>query len=220
MKILSKFLKFLKTLLSFIISAIAVYFVLALVLSLFKTHPQKQLCSPIHETFVSTNGVHLDIVLHIENIDEEFLYNLEVLPGTNYVSFGWGDKDFYINTPEWSDLTFKTAFKALFIKSETAMHVTCYKNKYESWKPLLLCTSQLNSINNYIEKSFLINETKTFVKINVEGYNNYDSFFEAKGSFSFFKTCNIWVNKALKEAEIKTSVWSPFDFGVLFHISN
>ena len=55
-------------------------------------------------------------------------------------------------------------------------------------------------------------------KLDVEGYNSYDSFFEAKGSFSFYRTCNIWVNKALKVIGVKTSIWSPFDFGVLHHL--
>jgi len=38
------------------------------------------------------------------------------------------------------------------------------------------------------------------------------------GSFSLFNTCNVWVNKALKVTGIETSVWSPFDFGVLHHL--
>jgi hypothetical protein len=83
-----------------------------------KTHPPKQDCVTDREIYITTNGVHLDIVLPVENVEPEFLSRLEILPGTKYVSFGWGDKEFYINTPQWKDLTLKTAFKALFLKSK------------------------------------------------------------------------------------------------------
>ncbi|HDR51371.1 MAG TPA: DUF2459 domain-containing protein, partial [Mariniphaga anaerophila] len=85
-------------------------------------------------------------------------------------------------------------------------------------KKIRLCSWQLDSLNRYIENSFKKNENGHFIQINFEGYNQYDSFYNAKGSFSLFRTCNVWVNVALKEIEVKTSVWSPFDFGVLFHI--
>jgi len=96
----------------------------AFILSLLKTHPVKLNCLAEKEIFVSSNGVHLDIILPLENIDSEFLRKLEIPSQTEYISFGWGDKQFYVNTPEWKDLTFKTAFTALFLKSESAMHVT------------------------------------------------------------------------------------------------
>jgi len=48
----------------------------------------------------------------LEELNYEFLKKLEIMPRTKYVSFGWGDKEFYINTLEWKDITFKIAFEA------------------------------------------------------------------------------------------------------------
>jgi len=98
------------------------------------------------------------------------------------------------------------------------MHVTCYQGSYQSWKRLSLCNSQLKLLNSYIENSFAKTENGNLIKLNVDGYYNYDSFFEAKGSFSFYKTCNIWVNKAMKIIGVKTSIWSPFEFGIMLHL--
>ncbi len=202
----------------FLVSATVLYFIAAIVFSVLKTHPPNLNCITDKEIFITTNGVHLDIILPLENVDREFLNKLEILPGTKYVAFGWGDKEFYINTPQWKDLTFKTAFKALFLKSETAMHVTGYRNSYSSWRKIKLCSSQLGTLNSYIEKSFLKTGNGNLQKIAVPGYYGYDAFYEAKGSFSLFRTCNIWVNKALKATGVETSVWSPFDLGVLYHL--
>ena len=199
-------------------SAIVVYFIFAVLFSFLKTIPPKQNCTATNEIFITSNGVHLDIILPVENVNPRFLEKLDILPGTKFVSFGWGDKEFYINTPEWSDLTFTTAFKVLFVKSKTAMHVICYENSYQSWKHLNLCDVQIDSLNRFIENSFKKTENGNVVKLDVKGYYNYDSFFAAKGSFSIFQTCNVWVNNALKEIGVKTSIWSPFDFGVLHHV--
>ena len=217
-KTIIQIFKLLKQFFIFLISAVILYFIAALIFSVLKTHPPKTDCLAENEIYITTNGVHLDIVLPVENVKPELLNNLEILPGTKYVSFGWGDREFYINTPQWKDLTFKTAFKALFLKSETAMHVTCYSTSYSSWIKIKICTSQLDLLNSYIEKSFSKNENGSFKKIAVPGYYNSDFFYEATGSFSLFNTCNVWVNKALKVTGIQTSVWSPFDFGVLHHL--
>jgi uncharacterized protein (TIGR02117 family) len=217
-KTINLIFKLLKQFFIFLISAVFLYFLAALILSFLVTNPPKTDCLPENEIFIATNGVHLDIVLPVQNIAPELLKNLEILPGTKYVSFGWGDKEFYINTPHWKDLTFKTAFKALFLKSETAMHVTFHQNAFRSWKTVKLCNSQLDVVNKTIERSFSKNENGRLQKFDVPGYFENDAFYAANGSFSFFRTCNVWVNNVLKEAGIKTSVWSPFDFGVLHHL--
>jgi len=168
-KIIRWIFKLLKPAMIFLISAILIYLTSALIFSVLKTYPPKLNCLAENEIFITTNGVHLDIVLSVENIDTEFLKKLEILPQTKYLAFGWGDKQFYINTPEWKDLTFNTAFKALFLKSETAMHVTCYRNSYSLWRKIKLCSSQLDSLNSYIEKSFLKSDNGRLQKIAVTG---------------------------------------------------
>ncbi len=218
-KIFIRFFKLVKTVFLVFVSLIVIYFIAALILSVVKTRPPVQDCNEKKELFITTNGVHLDIIIPMELLNPDFSRNLETLPGTKYVSFGWGDRNFYINTPEWKDLTFPTAFNALFLKSKTAMHVTCLQQKYSGWEPFYLCPERLGDLHFYIENSFLRNENGTFIKIPVQGYYGFDFFYEAKGSFSLFKTCNVWVNNALKTAGFETSVWSPFDWGVLYHLS-
>lgn len=217
-KILRKSWKILRNLVSTILLATVIYFAVALLLSFLPTHPPEKNCQPEHKIFVSTNGVHLDIILPIENIDPDLRSQLQLPTGTHFVSFGWGDKEFYIKTPEWSDLTFPVAFRALFLKTEAAMHVTSLGRTFSDWKELEICTGQLNALNSYINSSFKKNETGELQKLDFPGYTSYDVFYEANGSFTVFNTCNVWANNALKETGIKISVWSPFDFGVLHHL--
>ena len=191
---------------------------IAIIFSLLGTHPTAQKCTPEDEIYISTNGVHLDIIFSVKEIDSILRKQIEIPANTKFVSFGWGDKQFYINTPEWKDLTFPVAFKSLFLKSETAIHVTFYSQAYPFWNKITVCSEQLESLNNYIFQSFACDNTGKIVKVPISGYTFNDNFYNATGSFSLFRTCNVWVNTALKEAGIRTAIWSPFDVGVLYHI--
>ena len=48
-------------------------------------------------------------------------------------------------------------------------------------------------------------------------YGNHDIFYEAKGSYNLFYTCNTWTNSALKAANQKASLWTVYDKGILYH---
>jgi uncharacterized protein (TIGR02117 family) len=207
-----------KNLVFLIVLAVGMYIMAALVLSLLKTHPQPVNCAERNAVYVSSNGVHIDIMVPVESLNQQFAQQLQLPHGTGIVAFGWGDKDFYIKTPQWKDLTIPTAFRALFLKSETAMHVTAYKQPSPAWRKINICPEQLNLLVDYISNSFAKDAEGNINRIEVKGYANNDSFFDARGSFSLFKTCNIWANQALKVAQTETSVWSPFDFGILYHL--
>jgi uncharacterized protein (TIGR02117 family) len=212
------FLRILKRVVFSLTAVLGVYLFFSILFSLLPTHPPDHACPAEAEVFISSNGVHLDIIVPVDALDPQIFQQLDVLPHTQFISFGWGDKLFYVETPEWSDLTFYVAMQALFLKSESAMHVTCLPRSFPSWKRLALCEWQLQRLNDYIHNSFKTTESGDFIKMSCEGYNPYDAFYDARGSFSLFRTCNVWVNSALKEMEVKTSVWSPFDLGVLYHM--
>lgn len=210
---------FLRTLLVFL-SGVVLYLLVALLLSLWQTSPEPVACEARAPLYLTTNGLHLNFVIPTELMAAETLAALEV-PGTAaYVSFGWGDRGFYLQTPRWQDLRPGVAAKALFWKSETAMHVDYYNHKYRSWKKLQLCPEQYRQIRKYVMASFQRKEDGRLGPIDFPGYNATDRFYEAKGIYTAFYTCNNWVNEGLKRAAVPTAVWSPFDRGVLHHLGN
>ena len=105
---------------------VAGYLIIAVVLSLMSTSLKELPCQKDKEVFITTNGVHLDIIVPKDFLDIKIQRDLQIDAEVAYVSFGWGDKGFYLETPTWNDLKLRTAIKALFLRSETAMHVTNY----------------------------------------------------------------------------------------------
>lgn len=174
----------------------------------------------VHQTsdktiYLSTNGVHLDIVIPKKNLDSLLLSGIKRNQNDNYLSFGWGDENFYINTPTWGDLTFKNAFRAMFLKSTTLMHVTRYQKKRSGWKEIKVTDSELRKLSNYLLNTFETNEYGMKIILENKGYSFNDDFYKSKGSYSCFKTCNSWVNTGFKESGLKSCLWTPFDFGLM-----
>ncbi|ESU20312.1 hypothetical protein FEDK69T_28270 [Flavobacterium enshiense DK69] len=177
------------------------------------------------EIYLLSNGVHTDIVVpvktQITDWSEKVKYqNTKANDSTaNYLAFGWGDKGFYLNTPTWADLKFSTAFNATSGLSSSAMHCTFYKRmeEDEQCKKITITKKQYEQLVEFIENSFQMKNGQT-LKIETNAvYGNNDAFYEAKGSYNLFYTCNTWTNSALKAANQKASLWTVYDKGILYH---
>jgi len=165
--------------------------------------------------FLSTNGVHLDVVIPKKDIVTELLAGIKTTSTENYLSFGWGEENFYLNTPTWNDLTFSTAFKALFLNSSTLIHITRYRQKQNGWVEIKITETALQHLNTYLLNTFKVGENKNKVILENKGYTTIDDFYEAKGNYTCFNTCNSWVNTGFKQSGLKACYWTPFDFGLL-----
>ena len=165
--------------------------------------------------YLQNNGVHADIVVptRTERID----WSVVVPPGDTsgkvsreYLAFGWGSQDFYLNVPEWSDLTPGIALKAISGTGGTALHTT-YKNEPvvgTRCRRLSLSSAQYDALVQYILSSGKRNESGAFIRIDHKGYGRSDMFYEGTGHYSPVFTCNTWANSALKACGQKCCLWT------------
>jgi len=215
---MKKIRTYLLRLLAALLIPVLFYALMSLLLSLLSTSPEPVSCTSKDQIYISTNGVHLEIIVPTALLDTQVVAALQVPARNPYVSFGWGDRTFYLETPTWDQLTIRTALQAAFLKSETAMHVTYHRQAADFWHPLPVCRVQTDTLLTYIWHSFRKDATGQIMEIPDAGYTAQDRFYEAVGHYSLFYTCNNWVNIALKRAAVKTALWSPFDVGVLYHL--
>ena len=212
----------LKWTLSIFFLLVVLYLISAVVLSVI---PVNRHINSRHEAdiYILSNGVHLDIVLplrnEIKNWTSDIWIDDKIAPTAKFISFGWGDKLFFLNTPEWSDLTVKTTFVALFLKSPSAIHIDYYTDMQigDKCRKIPVDSEQYKSVVDYIEKSFKKDSSGKKIQIQGLQYYSYDCFYEATNSYSLFFTCNTWTNKCLKESGLKACLWTPFDRGTLYH---
>jgi len=199
----------------FFVGFLAIYFLMAYVGSNITVNKNQGDDIKTHTLFVGTNGVHSDIIIPIALLDSNQLKNIYYQEGEQYLSMGWGDKNFYINTPEWADLTFKNAVTAMFWKSATLMHVTRYSGEKNGWRKVLVSDAQLKKLIEYAFADFSLEANNQYQMLKGQSYSTNDNFYEAQGSYHCFKTCNTWTNSVLKRSGLPASLWTPFDFGMM-----
>lgn len=208
----------------FLIGLIAIYLLAVFTLPLLAVNNQKADSEEI-TIFILTNGVHTDIVCPVrsEMMDWSsfvpFENTISKRSGFEYVAFGWGDKGFYLDTPTWADLKASTALKAAFWLSESAMHVTFYPElkEGEDCREIKISKENYKLLTDYIQNSFDLENGKTILVPTDMVYGKNDAFYDAKGSYNLFFTCNTWANDALKAANQKAALWTATDKGIFRH---
>jgi len=202
-----------------LLSLITFYFLLAFTLSRISVNNKASNSEDI-TIYIMTNGIHTDIVVPSKNSLQDrtreikYSHTLAADSSYNYLAFGWGDKKFYLETPEFSDLKISTALRAISGLSQSAMHTTFYKTVVEDQhcKKLHISKAQYQQLVEYIFASFSKDQNGNFIHIKTSiHYDQTDAFYEAIGSYSILKTCNTWANSGLKASNQKACLWTIFD---------
>ncbi len=220
---MKKFLSKIKVALLYLAAFITLYFIAVLTLSRI-TIPAEKTDDPEEITiYIKTNGAHTDIVVPAYNDQVDWRRKIKfddiISEDTayQYLGIGWGDKGFYLETPTWAELKPQVAFKAAFGLSTSAMHATYYEKITEDdrCKKILISRKQYAELVNHITDWFQKDTAGHFINIKTTAnYGNTDAFYEAKGRYNLFFTCNTWANSTLKTCGQKCCVWTIFDTGI------
>ncbi|MEY3717894.1 MAG: hypothetical protein RL285_1769, partial [Bacteroidota bacterium] len=189
------------TVLVFFIFSVCLYFVGAFVLSSVPVNADFKECEKeAVEIHILTNGVHTDLVLPYRNqfMDwSKWVNPSQTKSGDSSavnVAFGWGDKGFYLETKTWDELKLSTACKAVFYLGSSAMHVSFYQKLRETESCRKICVSKENYLKlvQYISQRFETDSMGLPRQIVGASFTNHDAFYDAKGKYSLFYTCNTW----------------------------
>lgn len=207
------------------IGLIFLYAFFAIALSIIPANKNFQSPEEGIDLFLISNGVHVDICVPV--FTEVFDWEAVILPkdfeekARVYITFGWGEKGFYLETPTWSDLKASTALNAVLLPSPTAMHVVYFPftpKEGQYVKQVRITQDQYLALVQYIKNSFKWDDNEQAILIDCCRYPGWnDNFYEAVGNYHLFNTCNNWANGGLKAAGIKTATWAPFDRSIFYH---
>jgi len=178
------------------------------------------------DIYIMTNGIHTDIVMPVKtdifDWNEIFRLSNTVSKDStqNFIGIGWGSRDFYMNVPEWSDITFKLALTSTVGIGSSALHVTYYKSIFENKDcvNINITHDEYKRLIDYILASVKTDRIGKSMVVNTNTrYGLTDNFYEANGRYSLLNTCNTWANDALKACGQKAAIWTPFQEGVFLH---
>ena len=195
-----------------LIFIITLYFAIAFLLIFFPTKPKN--LNQDQTIYLLYNNLHSDIVLELNSTTEDWKKYLSPLIKNKkgYLSFGWGDKETYINTPTWSELSISSTLKALFINTPSLMHVSHISNinDYQAIRKINVSKEQLLALEKNILKGFDLNTDRSY-----RAYSHNDLFYPSNYKYNLFHTCNTWTGNTLRESNISMSYWTPLSKNVI-----
>ena len=227
MKSLKKIGKYIGRTLSAFAVLILLYFLSAIVLSIFSVDKEAEDKDvPDVAIYMTTNGDHVDIVVPLKNDQVDWSKEIKLKntvandTTAHFVAIGFGDRDFYLKCGTLDKITAGIAFRAGTGLGTPAMHTTFYEGLERSaaCRKMMLTTAQYYRLIMYIEKSFKTDGAGHFINIKTDvHFGDNDAFYEANGHYNIFFTCNTWANNALKAAGQVACLWTPFDQGIFYH---
>lgn len=193
--------------------AVALYLAAALLGAALATNSGREPPAEGVRIYVADNGVHTDLILPAAAFRD--VARPEHLADPRYgaepfLAFGWGDRDFYLHTAQWSDLRPWRTAKALAGAGSTVLHVAHVPEPRVggSVRAVVLRLEEYRLLVEYVRGTFAAGPV-------VRGYGARDAFYSAKGGYSVIRTCNQWTGTGLRKAGVKMGVWTPLPWGVM-----
>lgn len=218
-------LSLLKILVVFLLLLLLSYGLLALLGAIIAVNKKFRPASTGIELYLSTNGMHTDFILPLQNelfdwtkyIDvQKFALNTNQIIG---LGIGWGDKAVHLDIAEWSELTLKMGLSTLLLPTPTILHLTAYDQfptEHLKIRKTKITKAQYLQLCQFILSYFAVDTQQQKQFIEGGGYTLNDIFYHANGQYHAFYTCNTWVNHGLRTIGVRTALWTPLDKGIFY----
>ena len=177
--------------------------------------------------FVRTNGVHTWVMMPAEAAGVDWrplapaAHIRDPRYAGSYMAFGYGNREFYLNTPTWADLSLPTALAAAFGRGPSLVHVEHEWRKPEPnsyQRPIVLSTREYHKLAAHIRSSFEFDAHGRTIPLIGRGYGPADMFYEGRGLYNAYRTCNEWTGEALRAAGVRTGVWTPLSESIMLRL--
>ena len=178
------------------------------------------------EIFLISNGAHASVALPVRTEQKDWTevfkpdnaQNPALARAQPYILVGWGSRTFYTEVPRWKELRPKTAFRALIFDRSALNTVYISTPELSPYThSIKLTEAQYQNLIKGIEQELSRDKNGQAQQINLRQQTT-DIFYEAKGAYTPWRTCNQWTRNLLSEAQVPVPVWSPFAQTLFWHL--
>jgi uncharacterized protein (TIGR02117 family) len=209
-----------------LLALLVLYFAAALVGALIPANSEWREPKDGVRIFLRTNGVHTWIMVPTVRPEMDWrpwvpaAHIADPRYAGNYLAFGYGNRDFYLNTPTWWDLRPRTALAAAFGGGPALVHAEYeHDPRRDEWhRPLTISSEEYRRLAAFIRASFVRDADGRTRPVLGRGYGRADIFYEAGGRYDMFRTCNEWTGEALRSAGIRTGIWTPLERSIMWRL--
>jgi uncharacterized protein (TIGR02117 family) len=175
--------------------------------------------------YVETNGFHTGFVLpaQAEGIDWHAVFpptdvsdmRYHATGATDHVAISWGERDFYLGTPEWRDIDPATMLRAATGSDATLIHVYHMRRPAEGRhaRRLVISHDAYRRLSARLMQSVSVPEGGPLQPI--AGYGGDDAFYAGRGRYSLVNSCNVWTGDHLRSIGVRIGAWTPAEHHVM-----
>ena len=213
--------KWIGLLLTAVLALPALYLVAALVGSIIPVNHDWQEAGGGTTVYIADNGIHADIIMPVDSNGLSWapLFpkgDFGLVPaGTRWIAFGSGEREIYLDTPQWSDIRLSTLWSAL-AGGARLVHVEYVTSPDYAVRQIRLRPEEYRRLWIAIRAGFALAENGRPRRVDHPGYGPSDAFYLATGKASAIRTCNVVVADWLRLAGVKASLWPPLTPGLIW----
>jgi len=204
-----------------LVALVFVYFVAALIGAVVPAAGSRAKGDGAVAIHLVTGPIHYDFLLPLTPQTRAKLNDLRLAglpvdqPNMQWVLIGWGAREFYTTTGSYSDVALGSVLKGLTgDRSVLRVDVLGSLRPDLELPSIRMSPDQLDRFLDAVIASFARTDQGTVIPLSVSGLTATDRFFEAKGRFNLFRTCNVWIGEMLRAADVRFGVWVPLPYSV------
>ncbi|HVL78550.1 MAG TPA: TIGR02117 family protein [Sphingomicrobium sp.] len=173
--------------------------------------------------YIWDNGVHVDLVLPAEaaGVNLHELASPDHVEGAvdapQWVALGWGQREFYLETPTWGDLTPRNALRAV-TGGDSLMRVSHHERRPsgDGVREIRVDPDGYRRMVAFAAESFDRGGDGEPILLDGRAHQANDAFYEAVGGYNAFRTSNQWTADGLAEAGVRIGLWTPLSIGMMW----
>ncbi len=166
--------------------------------------------------YVIDHGIHTAVVVDAKPLSAKLGLSDSLFSRFKYIEIGRGDAGFY----QVEEETVSVTLKALFLSTPAVLHLSAY-NKLPAKKfplsktvEIKLSQSAMEKLLDAIVSDFSLDQGRAIEL--APGRDKDSRFFQSKGSYHLFYTCNNWTADVIEQADYPISHrWSFFSDSVM-----
>ncbi|WP_448581809.1 DUF2459 domain-containing protein [Thermaurantiacus sp.] len=163
---------------------------------------------------IDASLVHSRLVLPVAAAGHDWRVRLPLFPDGRaagpFLSFSWGEREFFLATPTWADFDLRLGLRALVAGHESLVHL--YRLDAPAGRPIHLTPAQYRRLVAHLEAAIAPGAP-------LPGYGPEDMFLPAHGRYSPWQTCNQWTRDALAAAGVRVGRWTPLPQGLMWRFA-
>ncbi|MBD2090243.1 DUF2459 domain-containing protein [Microcoleus sp. FACHB-1515] len=163
--------------------------------------------------------IHTNILVPVYTDSFDWRNHLPLpLHQQQYLGFGWGDRNWYMNPPTELSDTLSRGLQAMFFSDASVLGIQAYDRlPTQNIKCVGVTRSDYLKLMEFLQNAMQRNQQGEVIQLSNHPPTQ-TNYFKAIGHYSILHNSNHWTAEGLDTVQINTPLWAGFSFAIMRQI--